>query len=96
LDGTVDTLRSSFSIILVTIATIVAGSSKWLGVDIGVGRRRVVERPCVGNRCLNALIYLWILMLDNLRLSGAIRGSVEPSEGKGGESVVAIPMFSMW
>jgi hypothetical protein len=34
--------------------------------------------------------------LKNLRPDGAIRGSVEPSEGKGGESVVAIPKFSMW
>jgi hypothetical protein len=34
--------------------------------------------------------------LDNLRPDGAIRGSVEPSEGKDGESDVAIPRFSMW
>jgi hypothetical protein len=34
--------------------------------------------------------------LDNLRPSGDIRGPVKPSEGKGGESVVAISMFSMW
>jgi hypothetical protein len=35
--------------------------------------------------------------VDNLRPGGVIRGgSMEPSEGKGGESVVAIPMFSMW
>jgi hypothetical protein len=27
---------------------------------------------------------------------GHLGGSVEPSEGKGGESVVAIPRFSMW
>jgi hypothetical protein len=27
---------------------------------------------------------------------GSLGGSVEPSEGKGGESVVAIPRFSMW
>jgi hypothetical protein len=26
----------------------------------------------------------------------AIRGSVEPSEGKGGESAMAIPKLSMW
>jgi hypothetical protein len=40
--------------------------------------------------------YVWILMLDNLRPGGAIRGSVEPSEGKGGERAMAIPRFSMW
>jgi hypothetical protein len=27
---------------------------------------------------------------------GHLGGSVEPSEGKGGESAVAIPRFSMW
>jgi hypothetical protein len=27
---------------------------------------------------------------------GRLGGSVEPSEGKGGESDVAIPRFSMW
>jgi hypothetical protein len=27
---------------------------------------------------------------------GHLGGLVEPSEGKGGESVVAIPRFSMW
>jgi hypothetical protein len=53
LDYTVDTLRYSFPIILVTITTIVADRYKWLGVDIGVGRHRVVERSHVGNRCLN-------------------------------------------
>jgi hypothetical protein len=33
--------------------------------------------------------------LDNLRPGRAIRGSVEPSEGKGGESVVAIMRISI-
>jgi hypothetical protein len=33
-------------------------------------------------------------MLDDLRSSGAIRGSVEPSEGKDGESVMIILEFS--
>jgi hypothetical protein len=50
---TVYALRSSFPIILVTIVVIVTGRWKWLGVDIGVGRRRVVERPRVGKSCLN-------------------------------------------
>jgi hypothetical protein len=27
---------------------------------------------------------------------GPLGGSVEPSEGKGGESAVAIPRFSIW
>jgi hypothetical protein len=27
---------------------------------------------------------------------GSLGGSVQPSEGKNGESVVAIPRFSMW
>jgi hypothetical protein len=36
-------------------------------------------------------------MLDkNGDRAGPFRGSVEPSEGKGGESVVAILRFSMW
>jgi hypothetical protein len=26
----------------------------------------VVERPRVDNRCLNTLIYVWILMLDKI------------------------------
>jgi hypothetical protein len=33
--------------------------------------------------------------MDNLRSGGAIRGSVEPSEGKDGESGIAILRFSM-
>jgi hypothetical protein len=33
-------------------------------------------------------------MLDDLRSSGAIRGSVKPSEGKDRESVVTILGFS--
>jgi hypothetical protein len=57
----------------------------------------VVERPRVGNRCLSTLDYPWILMLDkNGERVGPLVGSVEPSEGKDKESVVAIPMFSMW
>jgi hypothetical protein len=35
-------------------------------------------------------------MLDNLRPGGAIRGSVKPSKGMGGESAVSILRFSMW
>jgi hypothetical protein len=34
--------------------------------------------------------YVYLLLLDRARPVG---GSVEHSEGKGGESVVAIPMF---
>jgi hypothetical protein len=65
----------------------------WLGVDIGVGRCRVVERPCIGNRCLNTLIY-WRLMLDKIETGwGHLSGSVEHLKGKGGESVVAILRF---
>jgi hypothetical protein len=50
-----------------------------------IGRSRVVERLRVGNRCLNTLIYSWILMLDNLRPGGAIRGISETlgREGRG-------------
>jgi hypothetical protein len=33
---------------------------------------------------------------DNLRPDGSLGRLVEPSEGKGGESVVVIPRFSMW
>jgi hypothetical protein len=36
------------------------------------------------------------ILLNNLRPDEIIRGSVEPSEGKGGESDVAILRFSMW
>jgi hypothetical protein len=36
-------------------------------------------------------------MLDkNGDRAGLLRGSVEPSEGKGRESAMAIPKFSMW
>jgi hypothetical protein len=57
----------------------------------------VVERPRVGNRCLNILDYPWILMLDkNGDRAGPLGGSVKPSEGKVGESAVAILRFSIW
>jgi hypothetical protein len=56
----------------------------------------VVERPRVGNRCLNTQFNLDI-NVDKMETGrGHLGGSVEPSEGKGGESVVAIPRFSMW
>jgi hypothetical protein len=56
----------------------------------------VVERPRVSYRCLNTHCY-WMLMLDkNGDRTGPLGGSVEPLEGKGGESVVAILRFSMW
>jgi hypothetical protein len=36
-------------------------------------------------------------MLDKNRdRAGSLGGLLEPSEGKGGKSVVAIPRFSMW
>jgi hypothetical protein len=37
-----------------------------------------------------------VRVVDNPRPGGAIRGSMEPSEGKGRESVVAILSFSIW
>jgi hypothetical protein len=57
----------------------------------------VVERQRVGNRCLNTLILSLDINVDkNGDRTGPFRGSVEPSEGKDGESVVAFPRFSMW
>jgi hypothetical protein len=57
----------------------------------------VVERPRVDNRCLNTHIIFWILMLDkNEDQMEPLEGSMEPSKGKGGESVVAILRFSIW
>jgi hypothetical protein len=57
----------------------------------------VVKRPRVDNRCLNTHIIFYILMLDKNRdWMGLLGGSVEPSDGKGGESVMAIPRSSMW
>jgi hypothetical protein len=54
----------------------------------------VVERPRVGNRCLYTHGY-WRLILDKKMetVRGHLGGSVEHSEGKGGESAVAIPRF---
>jgi hypothetical protein len=56
----------------------------------------VVERPRVSNRCLNTQFNLNINVDKNEDRVGSLGGSVEPSEGKGGESDVAISMFSMW
>jgi hypothetical protein len=57
----------------------------------------VVERPRVGNRCLNTLILSLDINVDkNGDRTGPFRGSVEPSKGKDGESAVAFPRFSMW
>jgi hypothetical protein len=36
-----------------------------------------------------------VIVVNNLRPDGAIRGSVKPLKGKGGESAVAISRFSM-
>jgi hypothetical protein len=45
-----------------------------LGVVIEIGRRRVIERSHVGNRCYT-LKLLEVFVKDvNLRLGGAIRG----------------------
>jgi hypothetical protein len=53
----------------------------------------VVERPRVGNRHLCTRLY-WSLMVDkNGNQTGPFRELVEHSEGKGGESVVAILRF---
>jgi hypothetical protein len=53
----------------------------------------VVERPCVGNRCLYTLCY-WRLILDKMETGrGYLGGPVEHSEGKSGESAVAILRF---
>jgi hypothetical protein len=59
---------------------------------------RVVERPCGGHRFFKTqnfglVVKTW-LKLETGR--GQLGGSVEPSEGKGGESAVAILRFSMW
>jgi hypothetical protein len=62
-------------------------------VDIGVGRGRVVERPRVGNRCLNTHLCLDINVDKNEDRRGHLGGSVEHSKGKGRESVVAILRF---
>jgi hypothetical protein len=53
----------------------------------------VVERPRVGNRRVCTHCYQ-SLMLDKMETGrGHLGGPVEHSEGKGEESVVAIPMF---
>jgi hypothetical protein len=53
----------------------------------------VVERPRVNNRCLYTYCY-WRLILDKVETGwGHLGGLVEHSEGKGGESVVAILRF---
>jgi hypothetical protein len=55
----------------------------------------VVEKTRVGNRCLYTH-YSWSLMLDKMETGwGHLGGPVEHSEGKGGESVVAILRF-LW
>jgi hypothetical protein len=47
-----------------------------LGVDIDFGRRRMVERPRVGDRCFTPFLEA-MLRLDNLRLGGALRWKAE-------------------
>jgi hypothetical protein len=49
---TVAVLRFPFRLSLLILAIIVTCRWKWLGVEIGVVRRRVVERPRVGNMYL--------------------------------------------
>jgi hypothetical protein len=54
----------------------------------------VVKRPRVGNRYNSYSHCYWRLMLDKLETGwGHLGGSVEHSEGKGGETVVAILRF---
>jgi hypothetical protein len=54
----------------------------------------VVERPRVGNRCLNTPSFWIIIMMDIMETErGHLEGPVEHSEGKGGKSVVAISRF---
>jgi hypothetical protein len=59
-----------------------------LAIDIDVGRRRAVRRPCVGDRSL--YIYLLEVHVENvnLRPGGALIGNKGPFVGKGGESDV--------
>jgi hypothetical protein len=53
----------------------------------------VVKRPRVGNRCSYTHFY-WRLMLDKIETGrGHLGGSVEHSEGNGGESVMSILRF---
>jgi hypothetical protein len=53
----------------------------------------MVKRPRVGNRCLYTH-FCWRLMLDKMEIRlGHLGGLVEHSEGKGGESVMAILRF---
>jgi hypothetical protein len=58
----------------------------------------VVERPRGGHRFfktqnLGLMVKIW-LKVETGR--GQLGGSMEPSEGKGGESAVAILKFSIW
>jgi hypothetical protein len=48
-----------------------------LGIDIGFGKRRVVERPRVNDRCFSSLLLELMLRLDNLRSDGALRWKAE-------------------
>jgi hypothetical protein len=45
-----------------------------LGIEIDVGRRRVVRRPCVSDRSLYTHLLEAYVGMVNLRLGGAIRG----------------------
>jgi hypothetical protein len=59
---------------------------------------RVVERPRGGHKFFKTqnfdlVVKTWLKVEIG---RGQLGGSVEPSEGKGGESVVAILKFSMW
>jgi hypothetical protein len=48
-----------------------------LGVDIGFGRRLVVERQRAGDRCCTSLSLELMFRLDNLRSGGALRCKAE-------------------
>jgi hypothetical protein len=62
---------------------------------VGYGRSRV-EAPTHEIYGLFPSPVQLVIVVNNLRSGGAIRGSVEPSEEKGGESDVAIPRFSIF
>jgi hypothetical protein len=53
----------------------------------------VIERPRVGNRRLYTHCYRSLLSGKMETGQGHLGGPVEHSEGKGGESAVAIPRF---
>jgi hypothetical protein len=59
-----------------------------LGVDIGFGRCKVVERPWVSDRCFTPFHLRLMLRFDNLRPGGALRWKVEDHRLGRSESVM--------